>query len=461
MDFKHDVGLRLIKACNIVYMTMAFAITWFYFYAINLHVLYYFWGHMFTIALFSVFYILFGKTYDSFTISQYRISDIVTNQTLSLVITNAVMYLVLILLIRSIPNPIPLLVCFIDQVSLSMIWATLAHKIYFKWFPAKKTIIVYDMRRGMNDLIESYGLSKKFDVISTVPLHQCLEDLSVVDNMEVVFLSGINSHDRNIILKYCLYQKKMVYMIPRVGDVIMSGAMPMHMFHLPIMRVSRANPRPEYLFVKRVFDIIASLLALIILSPVLIITAIAIKATDKGPVFYKQERLTKDGKRFMIHKFRSMRVDAEKDGVARLSTGDNDDRITPIGKTIRKFRIDELPQLLDILLGNMSIVGPRPERPQIAKEYEKEMPEFQLRLQVKAGLTGYAQVYGKYNTTPYDKLQMDLMYIAHPGFIEDLRICFATLRILFVPESTEGIAAGQTTALMQDVEDDHSSGCSS
>ena len=149
----------------------------------------------------------------------------------------------------------------------------------------------------------------------------------------------------------------------------------------------------------------------------------------------------------MVHKFRSMKVDAEKDGVARLSTGDKDDRVTPIGHFIRKVRLDELPQLLDILKGDMSIVGPRPERPEIAAQYEKELPEFALRLQAKAGLTGYAQVYGKYNTTPYDKLQMDLMYIAKPSFIEDLRIIFATIKILFMPESTEGISEGQTTAM--------------
>ena len=116
---------------------------------------------------------------------------------------------------------------------------------------------------------------------------------------------------------------------------------------------------------------------------------------------------------------------------------------------IRKLRIDELPQLLNILSGSMSVVGPRPERPEIAKQYEEDLPEFKLRLQVKAGLTGYAQVYGKYNTTPYDKLQMDLMYIANPSFVEDLRIIFATIKILFVPESTDGIAEGQTTAMAQ------------
>lgn len=189
------------------------------------------------------------------------------------------------------------------------------------------------------------------------------------------------------------------------------------------------------------------MIAIIILSPIMIVVALLIKATDKGPVLYKQCRLTKNGKQFMVLKFRSMRVDAEKDGVARLSSGDKDDRITPIGKLIRKVRFDELPQLFNILFGDMSIVGPRPERPEIAAQYEKELPEFNLRLQAKAGLTGYAQVYGKYNTTPYDKLQMDLMYIASPSIIEDIKIMFATVKILFMPESTEGIAEGATTAM--------------
>ena len=184
-----------------------------------------------------------------------------------------------------------------------------------------------------------------------------------------------------------------------------------------------------------------------ILSPVFLAVAIAIKFEDGGPVFYKQDRLTKDGKVFKVVKFRSMRTDAEKDGVARLSTGENDDRITKVGHVIRKFRLDELPQLINIFNGDMSVVGPRPERPEIAAQYDEVLPEFKLRLQAKAGLTGYAQVYGKYNTTPYDKLQMDLLYIANPNIIEDLKIIFATIKILFVPESTEGIKEGSVTAM--------------
>lgn len=161
----------------------------------------------------------------------------------------------------------------------------------------------------------------------------------------------------------------------------------------------------------------------------MIILALIIRS-DGGTAFYRQTRLTKDGREFQVLKFRSMRMDAEKDGVARLSTGENDDRITKVGHFIRACRMDELPQLINILRGDMSIVGPRPERPEIAEQYKKELPEFDLRLQCKCGLTGLAQVYGKYNSTPYDKLLMDLMYIAKPGLAEDIKICFATVNLL-------------------------------
>ena len=243
-----------------------------------------------------------------------------------------------------------------------------------------------------------------------------------------------------------------MFVIPRVGDVIMSGAWPMHMFHLPMLRVGRYMASPEFLFIKRAMDIVISLLALIILSPLFLITAIAVKS-DGGPAFYKQVRLTKDGKQFEILKFRSMRVDAEKDGVARLAAK-NDSRITPVGEFIRAVRIDELPQLFNILKGEMSFIGPRPERPQIIREYIEEMPEFAYRTRVKAGLAGYAQVYGKYNTTPYDKLKLDLFYIENYSVWLDLKLMLLTLKILFTPDSTEGVDEKQVTAMKKQVQEE-------
>ncbi|MBR3128302.1 MAG: exopolysaccharide biosynthesis polyprenyl glycosylphosphotransferase, partial [Solobacterium sp.] len=275
-----------------------------------------------------------------------------------------------------------------------------------------------------------------------------LEDVLSDTDVQTLFLLDMHSHERNLVLKYCFAHGIRAMVIPSIGDLIMSGADQIHMFNLPVLQVKEYYAKIEYVLVKRLFDIVLSAAALIVLSPLLLITALIIKLTDGGTVFYRQVRLTKDRREFAILKFRSMRMDAEKDGVARLSTGADDDRITPIGRFIRKYRIDELPQLINILKGDMSIVGPRPERPEIAALYEKELPEFALRLRAKAGLTGFAQVYGKYNTSPYYKLLLDLMYIAKPSIFMDLRIIFATVRVLFSPESTEGVASGQTTALV-------------
>ena len=445
--FKHDLILRIIKALDAVLMTVPFALCWYLYYAKHIASPFYAKGDYLMVALFFVLFIIFGRVYDALLMSMQRISEIVYAQFLAVAVSDFIMYIVIWLLSKHLPNILPGVAALIGQVILAAVWAYNAHHAYFKIFPPQATAVIYDTRQGTEKLIGKYGLDSKYKVVLTATADECIANLAMLDGVSTVFMSGIHSHDRNVILKYCVENNIGTFVIPRIGDTIMSGAYPMHMFHLPMLKVGRYHPQPEYLFIKRLLDIVISAVALVVLSPIFLITAIVIKATDHGPVFYKQIRLTKDGKEFGILKFRSMRVDAEKDGVARLSSGDHDDRITPVGKVIRACRIDELPQLLNILRGELSIVGPRPERPEIAAQYCEEMPEFSLRLQAKAGLTGYAQIYGKYNTTPYDKLVMDLMYIAHPSIVEDLKIMFATVKILFMPESTEGVSEGQTTAM--------------
>lgn len=430
-------------------MTIPFMVCWMLYYQEKMWTQpFYRRGNWLMALLYILVYMVYGHIYDAFLVSLVRISELIYSQCLSAFITDAIMYIISWLLIRHLPAVWPLLIVFGAQIWFSAIWSTIVHQWYFNSFEAKQTVVVYDNREGVEQLLEEYGLDKKFHVKKVINTAECMQEkLENLSDTDVIFLCGVHSHERNVILKYCIANHISVYVIPRIGDVLMSGAKRMHMLHLPILMVERYNPRIEYLFIKRLFDVLLSGIALILLSPIFLITAIAVKVTDGGPVFYRQTRLTKDGKKFDVLKFRSMRIDAEKDGVARLSTGDKDDRITKVGHMIRKVRIDELPQLINILKGDMTIVGPRPERPEIAAQYEEILPEFALRLQVKAGLTGYAQVYGKYNTTPYDKLQMDLMYISKPSLLEDLRIIFATIKILFVPESTEGVEEGRNTAM--------------
>ena len=436
---KHDVSLRIVKFLVVCLITIPFALCWEMYYANHTAAVFARSARLYVLLFYVFLYVFFGRTFDAFLVSYSRVSELAYSQMLAACISDGLIYKRL--------EPIwPGLLAILGQGVLAVLWAYLANKWYFRTYPAKRTYIVYDIRLGMDSLVEKYGLSKKFKIEKILQIGYVLNNLSALDDAEIVLTSGIHSHDRNIIMKYCVERGIQMLVLPRIGDVIMASASKLHILHLPIYRVHRYSPKPEYLAAKRAGDILVSLAALIILCPVFLFVAILVRK-DGGPAFYKQDRLTKNGKVFKVIKFRSMRVDAEKDGVARLSTGENDERITPVGRVIRKLRIDELPQLLNILKGDMSLVGPRPERPEIAAEYEKQVPEYRLRLQCKAGLTGYAQVYGKYNTTPYDKLLMDLMYISDPNILQDLRIIFATLKILFLPESTEGVATGATTAM--------------
>lgn len=437
--FKNRLLLRSIKLVNLILMTASFAFLWYSFLADVIALPFFRKGNWFVVSLFLILYYVFGRNYNAFNISYQRISEVAYSQALALSFSDFFMYIITWLLMRRLPNIFVFAALITIQLCVAVLWSVTTHNWYFKVYPPKKSVIVWDMRKGFTELINEYGLSKKFKVIADYKIDECLKDLTVLDGVEVVFLSGIHSKDRNIIAKYCVEHDITAYIKPRIGDVLMSGAEKMHMFHLPILTLRRYNPKPEFLIAKRMCDIIFSFIGIILTAPFMLITAICIKIEDKGPVIYKQRRLTKDGREFTILKFRSMCVDAEKNGVAKLSSGDKDDRITRTGRIIRKVRLDELPQLFNILAGDMSIVGPRPERPEIAAKYEENLPEFKLRLQAKCGLTGYAQVYGKYNTSPYDKLQMDLMYIANPSIAQDLAIMFATVKILFMSESTEGV----------------------
>ena len=228
-------------------------------------------------------------------------------------------------------------------------------------------------------------------------------------NYDGVIIWDLPSMERNRYLKYCFAHSIRCYVSPKISDIILMGSDRIHLFDTPLLMSRNMGLSIDQRAAKRVMDMVISGIGIVITSPIMLIIALAVKLYDRGPVFYFQERLTVGGRSFMICKFRSMCVDSEKNG-ARLASK-HDSRITPVGKVLRNLHLDELPQLFNVFKGDMSLVGPRPERKTIMREYEKELPEFYYRLKVKAGLTGYAQVYGKYNTTPYDKLKLDLFLL--------------------------------------------------
>ena len=447
---RNEMLLGLVKLVILAINTYVFIYIWNHYYALRVYyVPFYGRGNYAIYLIFVIIYYSFVKLYGGFDLKVTRATETAYSHAIASIMTGIIMYVVSWLLIRYIPPIWPMVVGMLLWILFSVAWSKPANLIMRRIYPPTKTIIIYDneiaFRKG--EAITK-NVDWRFNVAGTVSVEEGFEKIyKLIDDnkAKAVMLCGIHSSPRNTLLKYCIANNIEVYIRPNIGDYIVNSSKQLQLANLPVMLCQRSSESLFYALVKRIFDIVFSLAILIVLSPILLIVAIVIKLSDGGPIFYSQNRLTKDGKIFEIYKFRSMRVDSEKDGVARL-TSVNDDRVTPIGKFIRSTRLDEFPQMINILKGDMSVVGPRPERPEIAEQYEKVMPEFSLRLQVKAGLTGFAQVHGKYNTSPYDKLQMDLMYIARQGIATDVRIILETIKILFIPESTEGIGEGEVTA---------------
>ena len=387
---------------------------------------------------------LFTRTYNAYLLGYTRIRGLAFSQFISQFFSVVIVYFSVTIAWAKINSPLWFVPMLVLQGVWDCVWSFFTSSYFYRTIPPRKALLIYrnEMDKRRFGSIAGKPVGRIYTIVEELQYdgYRFKEIKEKLEGYEAIFVAGINSRCRNGISKYCVENDIPGYFLPHVGDVLMRGATHIQTFTSPVLYFSKKVQKPEYLFCKRVFDMIMSALGIIIFSPLMAITALAIKLYDRGPALYKQVRLTKDGKEFKILKFRSMKVDAEKDGVARLSTGDKDDRITPIGKVVRKCRLDELPQLFNILKGDMSIVGPRPERPEIAEQYYEILPDFRLRLQVKAGLTGYAQVYGKYNTEPYEKLEFDLMYINDMSIATDLRLIFATFSILGKGESTEGVS---------------------
>ena len=437
----------LLKITITLLMTGSMFLIWFFKYNPIIKLPFYEKGHYLMTVVFMVIYLVFNRVYGGFMVGIASVIDLIFSQIIAIGFTVASSYAVFSLLSYKLVNPIPLIIGFIVCSIIAAVWCYVADKVYFSLHKPKKTIVIFGNKESYESIKGIKAMTKRFIIEEIYDSEKTTLDFlfDKVNGFDAVFMCGVPSDYRNEILKYCIAKNIACYIKPKISDTIIRGGKTIQMMNVPVYRCKRGDTGLLYLALKRVMDVVLSLIAIVISSPFMIVTALAIKLYDGGKVFYRQVRLTKDGKEFEVIKFRSMIQDAEKDGVARLAK-EGDDRITPVGKIIRMLRLDELPQLFNILKGDMSFVGPRPERPEIAKQYEKDMPEFALRLQVKAGLTGYAQVYGKYNTPPYDKVQMDLMYVANQSIIEDLKLMLMTFKILFIPSSTEGVSADQTTA---------------
>lgn len=407
---------------------------------------FYFWGHVFIAVVYAFILFIFSTMYGGLKIGSFRMIELMFSQVLATLVTNVIFYAIVTLLAYHFPSVIPLIVAMAAQCILIGCWIFVATYIYRFLFPPLDVLLVYEgntkdifvqkvkTRRHQFQINDKILATDDYDAIT-----------AAIDKHQAVMMWDVSAERRNVIFKYCYEHSVETYVMPKIMDIVLRGATPLHFFDTPLLLTKSSPLEVEQLIFKRLFDIVISLILIILTSPFMIITALFVKGYDGGSIIYKQKRLTLNNKEFYIYKFRSMREDAEKDGVARLAQK-SDDRVTPVGKLIRKIRFDELPQLFNVLSGSMSFVGPRPERPEIAEQYIEDMPEFTYRTKVKAGITGYAQVYGKYNTLPYDKLKLDLYYIENYSLWLDIKLIILTVKILFKPDATEGVDSGSITA---------------
>ena len=429
---------------------LVYIYVWFNYLNVMLDKAYLMKGNFLVLGVYALIITYFISFFGGFKIGVNKKSNVIISQIIGLLISNGI-YLVVTVMMAGYMSYIPKFMfyygcTFIVQAIAVGITSFLFMTLYYKVFPPYKILNI----KGNHDNSLAFKFASrndKYNIAGEISYDADIEAISTaVDNYDAILINDVPSETRNKILKVCFAKGKRVYITPKISDIIMRSADTLAVFDTPLVLANNSPLSITERIVKRTFDLIFSALGLIVLSPLMILVSLAIFLYDRGPVFYRQTRYTKNGKTFKILKFRSMIPNAEKDGVARLAA-DKDDRITPVGKFIRATRLDELPQFFNILAGDMSFVGPRPERPEIADEYAKELPEFAFRLKVKAGLTGYAQIFGKYNTTSYDKLKLDMIYVENCSLLMDLKLLLLTLKVIFIKESTEGLEEGQITAM--------------
>lgn len=394
-------------------------------------------GKLFLIAVYFVVLLVSNAFIGSYRIDELRKSEIIFYGAFALVFTNGIAYVQICLVEAVIANLLGMLYILLAQGALLTLWAIVSSVCIHKTNPPEEMLIVYGSHLATEIVYKMSEMEDRYKILESVNVDEGFECVKEkAERFGSIIICDVPARMRNDILKFCYENNKNIYVVPKISDIIVRSASDISYFDSPIMRCTSNGLTIEQRAVKRILDVLLSSLALLVLSPLFAIVALAIKLTDGGPVFYKQRRCTRDLKEFDILKFRSMIVDAEKNGPQPAV--DNDSRITKVGKIIRATRIDELPQILNIIKGDMSIVGPRPERIEHVEKYSAEIPEFVCRYKVKGGLTGYAQVFGKYNTSAYNKLKMDLMYIQNYSLALDIKLIIMTVKILFKKESTEG-----------------------
>jgi len=429
--------LFLIKLTSFALTVVIYSIVWFYFHG---ETTFFYRGNYIVIGLYCALLLVFNLLYNIYNYGHLRVSDMVGAGFIALMITNMITYAQLCLIATEVLDFVPLVCCTVLQAIVLVVTSFAGHHIYYLLYPRRNIVAIVSEYYMSRPLLQKFSLDpKKYAITEIISSTEPMDTIhSQIDGHSAVLLCDVEGDVRNDILRYCFYNNRRVYVLPSLADILINSADNIQISDSAIFLLKNRGLSTEHRITKRLFDMLISGVGLLLASPFMLIVALLIKLGDRGPVLYKQTRLTEDERSFEIYKFRSMVVDAEKEGGAQLAAK-GDTRITPVGKFIRATRLDELPQIINVLKGDMSIVGPRPERPEMYELYKQALPDFHLRCKVKAGLTGYAQVYGKYNTSVKDKLNMDLVYIHNSSILTDIKMILMTVKIVFSPEATEAI----------------------
>lgn len=394
-----------------------------------------------TILTFVIVGALFLRIYGTYDIGRKKSKQIIYSVILATMFTDLVTYLELMIMNTITPNINAfrltsiewLLLTMIVQIVVIILYTYAGNALYFYTHEPETCCIIASTKDGVRRVMRGIDKYKKQYKVEHIVNYKKKSIYHMIDEVHAVFLCEIPATERENIINYCYENRKNIYYTPEIADVVESNAENYLLDDISVFNYNVKSLSLEQQFLKRLLDLVLVICMGIVSSPIWIISALAIKCYDHGPILFKQKRATLNGRVFEVYKFRTMKENVENRSVTK-----DDDRITPPGRILRKIRMDELPQLLNILKGDMSFVGPRPEMMENVTAYTEELPEFKYRLRVKAGLTGYAQIAGKYNTTPKDKLMMDLLYIEKYSIWKDIQLLFQTAIVFLKADSTEG-----------------------
>ncbi len=405
-----------------------------------------------TVAAYIVMSYMFSNIYGRYDIGKRKSKPIVHSLVLTTVFTDIITTFALSVMNTNekknetfiFEQPKLLVLIILLQFIVIVIYAYGGNKLYFTLYDPEDSIIITSSQRSLNEVIKGIRKYKLQYNITKIADYKDINLKSYIIEHDTVFIYDVPIKERTEIVEFCYQNMKNVYFNPDMHDVIETHARHVILDDVSMLGHFSKGLTLEQKIIKRFMDIIISLVALIVTSPILLIAAIAIKVEDKGKIIFKQNRATRDGKIFSVYKLRTMKEDVEN-----YSVIENDDRVTKVGRFLRKYRIDEIPQFFNVLMGDMSVVGPRPEMLVNIFNYTSVLPEFEYRLRVKAGITGHAQIAGKYNTSPKDKLILDLMYIEEYSFWLDIKLIFQTIIVVLKKDSTEAFKNGEEAVFVE------------